>query len=56
MRAGYEILERIGDPGHLSNLAPDLGEAPYEQGRYDEALELGELAEGERKWRARRWV
>jgi class 3 adenylate cyclase/tetratricopeptide (TPR) repeat protein len=46
MRPGFEILERIGDFGHLSSSAPDLGDALYEQGRYDEALQLSEFAHG----------
>ena len=45
IRAGYEILDRIGDIGHLSSFAPELGDAVYEQGRYDEALRLSEFAE-----------
>jgi tetratricopeptide (TPR) repeat protein len=42
-RVGYEILDRIGDLGHLASAVPDLGEAVYAQGRYDEAFELAEL-------------
>ena len=45
LRDGYEILDRIGDVGHLSSFAPDLGDAVYEQGRYDEAFLLSEIAE-----------
>jgi tetratricopeptide (TPR) repeat protein len=45
LRDGYEILDRIGDVGHLSSFAPDLGDAVYEQGRYDEAYLLSEIAE-----------
>ena len=45
LREGYEILDRIGDVGHLSSFAPDLGDAVYEQGRYDEAHLLSEIAE-----------
>jgi class 3 adenylate cyclase/tetratricopeptide (TPR) repeat protein len=45
-RAGYEILQRIGDTGHLASAAPDLAEAVYAQGRYDEALELAQFARG----------
>ena len=45
-RAGYEILLQIGDNGHLASAAPDLAEAVYAQGRYDEALELAEFARG----------
>jgi class 3 adenylate cyclase/tetratricopeptide (TPR) repeat protein len=45
LRDGYEILDRIGDVGHLSSIAPDLGDAVYEQARYDEAFLLSEIAE-----------
>jgi class 3 adenylate cyclase/tetratricopeptide (TPR) repeat protein len=45
VRAGYEILERISDFGHLSSFAPALGETVYAQGRYDEAFDLSEVAE-----------
>jgi class 3 adenylate cyclase/tetratricopeptide (TPR) repeat protein len=44
-RAGFEILERIRDLGHLASAAPDFGETVYAQGRYDEAAELANLAE-----------
>lgn len=46
LRAGYEILERISDWGHLASHAPELGDAAYAQGRYDDALRLSEFAEG----------
>jgi tetratricopeptide (TPR) repeat protein len=45
LRDGYDILDRIGDVGHLSSFAPDLGDAVYEQGRYDEAYLLSEIGE-----------
>lgn len=45
LRAGYEVLERIGDVGHLASSTPDLGEAVYVQGRYEEAFALAEFAE-----------
>jgi class 3 adenylate cyclase/tetratricopeptide (TPR) repeat protein len=45
LRNAYEILDRIGDVGHLSSIAPDLGDAVYEQARYDEAFLLSEIAE-----------
>jgi class 3 adenylate cyclase/tetratricopeptide (TPR) repeat protein len=45
VRAGYEILERISDFGHLSSFAPELGDAVYAQGRYDEAFRLSKVAE-----------
>ena len=38
IREGYEILDRIGDVGHLSSIAPDLGDAVYEQGRFERGL------------------
>jgi tetratricopeptide (TPR) repeat protein len=44
-RAGFEILERIGDHGHLASAAPDLGDAVYAQGRYEEAATLAALTE-----------
>jgi tetratricopeptide (TPR) repeat protein len=33
-----EFLERVGEFGYLSSVAPILADALYEQGRYDEAL------------------
>jgi class 3 adenylate cyclase/tetratricopeptide (TPR) repeat protein len=45
LRAGYEICERVSDFGHLASIAPDLGDAVYEQGRHDEALRLAEIGE-----------
>jgi tetratricopeptide (TPR) repeat protein len=45
IRAGYEILEQISDFGHLASFTPDLGDAVYAQGRYDEAYRLSEAAE-----------
>jgi tetratricopeptide (TPR) repeat protein len=44
-RAGFDILERISDHGHLASAAPDLGDAIYAQGRYDEAAEMAEVNE-----------
>ena len=43
-RVGYEILDHIGDVGHLSSAAPDLGDAVYAQGRYEEALEIAKFS------------
>jgi tetratricopeptide (TPR) repeat protein len=43
-RIGYDILDRVGDLGHLSSAAPDLGDAVYRQGRYREALEIAEFS------------
>ncbi len=45
MRSGLDILERISDHGHLASAAPDLGDAVYAQGRFDEAAEMAEMAE-----------
>jgi class 3 adenylate cyclase/tetratricopeptide (TPR) repeat protein len=45
LRAGYDILERISDFGHLASHAPDLGEALYALGRNDEAFEVSEFTE-----------
>jgi tetratricopeptide (TPR) repeat protein len=44
-RRGFEILEQIGDHGHLASAAPDLGDAIYAQGRYDEAAAIADYAE-----------
>jgi len=38
-----EELQRIGERGWLSSLAPLLSEALYQQGRYDEAMEYAEV-------------
>jgi class 3 adenylate cyclase/tetratricopeptide (TPR) repeat protein len=43
-RVGYDILEQVGDVGHLASAAPDLGEAIYQQGRYEEALQIAEFS------------
>jgi tetratricopeptide (TPR) repeat protein len=45
VRAGYEILERMSDLGHLASFAPQLGDIVYAQGRYEEAFQLSEFAE-----------
>jgi class 3 adenylate cyclase/tetratricopeptide (TPR) repeat protein len=45
LRAGYEILDRISDLGHLASHAPDLGDALYALGRNEEALGLSEFTE-----------
>ena len=44
-RRGFEILEHVGDHGHLASATPDLGDAIYAQGRYDEAAAMAEYAE-----------
>jgi class 3 adenylate cyclase/tetratricopeptide (TPR) repeat protein len=44
-RRGFEILETAGDHGHLASAAPDLGDAIYAQGRYDEAAAMAEYSE-----------
>jgi tetratricopeptide (TPR) repeat protein len=45
-RAGYEILERMGNVGNLASAAPHLGDILYAQGRYDEAHQLSVFTEG----------
>jgi tetratricopeptide (TPR) repeat protein len=42
---GFEILEHVGDHGHLASATPDLGDAIYAQGRFDEAAAMAEYAE-----------
>jgi tetratricopeptide (TPR) repeat protein len=44
-RAGYELLESIGDLGHLASVAPDLALIVYALGRIDEAYELSKASE-----------
>ena len=44
-RRGFEILQHVGDHGHLASATPDLGDAIYAQGRYDEAAAMAEYAE-----------
>jgi class 3 adenylate cyclase/tetratricopeptide (TPR) repeat protein len=44
-RRGFEILQHVGDHGHLASATPDLGDAIYAQGRYDEAATMAEYAE-----------
>jgi tetratricopeptide (TPR) repeat protein len=46
LRTAYESLERMSDFGHLASFAPDLGDAVYAQGRFEEALRLSEIGEG----------
>jgi tetratricopeptide (TPR) repeat protein len=45
LRAGYDVLERIGDWGHIPHVAPLLADALFAQGRDDEVLRLAELVE-----------
>jgi len=45
LRPAFEALERMGNLGHLSSLAPRLADALFAQGRDEEALRLTELAE-----------
>jgi class 3 adenylate cyclase/tetratricopeptide (TPR) repeat protein len=63
LRAGYGILERMGEKGYLSTVAAELAQALYEQGRFDEAEgfthiseELGSLDDyaTQVEWRATR--
>jgi class 3 adenylate cyclase/tetratricopeptide (TPR) repeat protein len=45
LREAVDILRRVGDPGHLSSVAPLLADLLYTQGRTEEALALTEEAE-----------
>ena len=45
LQEGVEILRHVGDPGHLSSLAPLLADALYALGRIGEALAVSEEAE-----------
>jgi class 3 adenylate cyclase/tetratricopeptide (TPR) repeat protein len=45
LREACELCEEIDDLGHLSSIAPDLGEALYRQGRHADALAQAELGE-----------
>ena len=45
-REGYDELERLGDRGYLSTIAPILARAVYLQGRVEEAEQLTRVSEG----------
>jgi class 3 adenylate cyclase/tetratricopeptide (TPR) repeat protein len=45
LRAGYDLLDRIGEHGYLSTMAAFLARAVYELGRLDEAEELLRVSE-----------
>ena len=45
-REGYEELDRLGDRGYLSTIAPILARAVYLQGRHEEAEQLTRVSEG----------
>jgi tetratricopeptide (TPR) repeat protein len=45
LRESVEALQRVGETGYLSTLAPDLAEALYLQGRYDDAEHFTRLGE-----------
>jgi tetratricopeptide (TPR) repeat protein len=45
LREGYEMLERMGNKGFLSEIALDLGDAVLRQGMLDEAERLSEIGE-----------
>jgi tetratricopeptide (TPR) repeat protein len=45
LREGYEMLERMGNKGFLSEIALDLGDAVLRQGRLDEAERLSEIGD-----------
>jgi predicted ATPase/class 3 adenylate cyclase len=44
LRAGYDVLSEIGEVAWLSTVAAILGEAVYQQGRFDEAEELANVS------------
>ncbi len=44
LRAGYEILDRIGERSYLPSVAAMLAAAVYLQGRWEEAAELAETS------------
>ena len=48
LRVACEALERVGELGYLSSIAPLLGEALLGQGRNEEAFELSERLRPER--------
>jgi ATP/maltotriose-dependent transcriptional regulator MalT len=45
LREGYEMLERMGNKGHLSEVALALGDAVFRQGMLDEAERMSEIGE-----------
>jgi tetratricopeptide (TPR) repeat protein len=45
LREGYEMLERMGNKGHLSEVALALGNAVFRQGLLDEAERMSEIGE-----------
>jgi tetratricopeptide (TPR) repeat protein len=45
LRAGYGVLEQMGEKGYLSTVAAELAQALYEQGRYDEAERFTHVSE-----------
>ena len=45
LRAGYRILEQMGEKGYLSTVAAELAQALYEQGRYDESERFTHVSE-----------
>ena len=46
LRHGYEVSRRIGETGYLSVTVAILADVVCEQGRYEEAIQLSEEAEG----------
>ncbi len=45
LRADYQTLDRMGERNYISTTAAFLSEALYEQGRFDEAVELATRSE-----------
>jgi len=45
LRAGYGVLERMGEKGYRSTVAAELAQALYEQGRFDEAERFTHIGE-----------
>jgi tetratricopeptide (TPR) repeat protein len=45
LRPAYEVLERMGNLGYLSSIAPRLADALYVQGRDEEAFRYAEVGE-----------
>jgi predicted ATPase/class 3 adenylate cyclase len=45
LRAGYGVLEQMGEKGYLSTVAAELAQALYEQGRYDESERFTHVSE-----------
>jgi tetratricopeptide (TPR) repeat protein len=44
LRAGYEAVQRLGEPRTVASIAGDLARMLYVQGRFDEAFECTQVA------------